>query len=62
MRDSITNVLSESDFIYEGNRVRVLGVTYDILLMVKNRDVEFIGQEMENLRVGILQSLCLEKL
>ena len=61
MLDYITNVSSESDFIYEDNRIRVLGVIDDISLMVKNNDVEIKGQETNNPRVGILFLLSLEK-
>ena len=42
--------------------LRVLGVIDDISLMITNEDVENIGREINNLRIAILQVLCLQRL
>ena len=60
VRDEKSNVLCESDFVLEDKRNRVLGVMDDISLVVIDRGVEMIDREVKNLRVGILQLLCLE--
>ena len=62
VHDYIINVLSESDFKHEDNRIKKLGIIDDISLKVINGDVENIGHDISNQRVAILQMLCLEKL
>ena len=58
--DCITNVLFE-DFINEDHCIRVLGLIDDISLIIK-KDIENIGREINKVRAGVLQLLCLEKL
>ena len=62
-------VLSKYDFISEDNVCRVLGVLVDISLMVINGKIslmvlkgnsENLVHEINKLRVGFLQFLCLE--
>ena len=55
------NVQSESEFLHEYNRVRVIGIVDNLSLKVTDRDVKNIGQAINNLRVGILQMLFLER-
>ena len=61
VRDCINNVLSDWDFTSEDNCIRVPGIREDTLWMFIDRNVENISLE-KNLRVGILQLLCLEEL
>ena len=49
-------------FFSEEKCIRVLGVIVDISLTVKYGNVETIGPERNNLRIGVLHLLSLEKL
>ena len=61
-RDCIFNDLSKYDFMNEDNCIRVLAATDDISLTVIDRNIENIDRELNNLTVGTLQMLCLDKL
>ena len=54
VRDCLNNALSESDFISEDNRISVLGVLHDILLLAIDGNVENVELKKNNLRIGIL--------
>ena len=51
-------MLSKFDFASEDNVIRVRGVS----LMVFDRNSDGLEREINNLLVGLLQLLCLEKL
>ena len=55
-------MLSKRDFISEDKILRVLGLIDDMSLMFTDRNIENISVEIKNLRVGLLQLLCLENL
>ena len=55
-------MLSESDFKHGNNRIKVTSLIDDFSLNVIDEDVKNIQHEMINLRVAILQMLCLENL
>ena len=56
------NVSVQDDFLYEDHCIRVLSVIDDVSLMIINKIVKYIGEEKCNLRIGILQVLCLQTL
>ena len=62
VRDCIFDVLSKHDVILEIKIIGVLGVIYDISLMVIDGNFEDLVQEKNNLWVGLMQLFCLEKL
>ena len=62
VRDHKSIVSSESDFVHNDNRIRVLGNTGDMSLMVISKDNRNIGREFNSLRISNLQMLCLEGL
>ena len=61
VRDCVINVLSESDFKHQDNRIRIMGNLDDISLNVIDGDVKNIELKISNLRVDTLKMLCLEK-
>ena len=61
VRACVMSVLSKSDFISEDEVIRMLGVTDEKSLMIIDENVEDISVELNDLRVGLLQLLCLEK-
>ena len=62
IRDHILIVLSDSDFVYEDNCIRVLGYIDDMSFMVVIKHVENFCLVTVFLRVGFLKMLCLKKL
>ena len=62
IRGCINNRLSESDFKHEDNCIKVMSIIDHKTLNVIDGDVKNIEQEISNLRVTILQMLCLEEL
>ena len=48
-------------FVSVKNCIRLLYVISDLLLMIINTDVETILEKIDNPRVGVLQTLSLEK-
>ena len=61
VRDCVNCVLSKFDFRSEDETLRVLGVVDGIAIMITDRNVENISVETNNLRIGLLQLLCVEK-
>ena len=55
-------MLSEIDFEYADNQIRRVGIIADISLEVKERDDEKNGNELCNLKAGVLRKLCLKRL
>ena len=62
VRDCVISVLSKYDFISEDKTNRVVVVIDDTSLMITDENVENLVQEINNLRVGFEQLLCLENL
>ena len=62
MRDCIYNFLSKCDFIDENLYLEVLGFIDDILLLFLGRNWENLVSEIINLRIELLQLLCLGKI
>ena len=65
VRDYKVNVISGKDFLHEDNRIRAFRILDDLWLIVMNKDVQGIGQEMSLHylhRVRILKLLSLERL
>ena len=56
------NVIFESDFKHEDICIKVMGSKFERSLKVIDGDVKNIQHEVSQLRVTILQVLCLEKL
>ena len=61
-RDFKIVILSIGDFVLEDNGFNVSGVIDDKLVMVINKQFEKIGREINNITVGVLQRLRLERL
>ena len=62
VRDCVFRVISICDFLSEDKTIRVLGVIDDISILVVDGNVGILFQEINNLRVGFWQFLCLGKL
>ena len=62
MRDCMSIISSEHICMDEELYSRVLGNIDDLLLMFINKNPEHFVNEGNNLRVGLLQLICLEKL
>ena len=62
VRECIIKVFSKIDKINEHLQIGVQVIIHDISLMVKNRNDENNGEEIKNVRVCILQVLCLQTL
>ena len=52
MREFTTKVFPRSDFVYEDNCFRELGVIDDMPMMIINNDVKDNGEEINNLIIG----------
>ena len=55
-------MLSESDSKHSDNCINLMGFINDLALKVINGDVTNMGHELNDLRVSILQQICLETL
>ena len=62
IRDFMNNVLLESDFKLEDNRIRAMGIVGDISLLLIDGAKQNFEHEISKVRFAILQLVCLERL
>ena len=62
IHDYVINVTYESDFKLESVSIKVMGKIEDISLKILDEDFKKIEHWISNLRVPVLQMLCLVKL
>ena len=60
--DCVLSVLPRPDIITEDKHIRGLVAIDDISLLITDRDAGNVFAEKSNLRVGLLQVVCLEKI
>ena len=53
VRDYMFSLLSENNFEHDDNGIGVLSIIDNKSQTIKKRDVEIIGHEISNLRIGI---------
>ena len=61
MRDCVIKVLSEYNYMDEELYLRVSDIKDDISLKLINKDLDNLVDEVNILRVGLLQLMCLEE-
>ena len=62
VRDRVVSMLTQCDHFDENPQIRVLAVLDDISLMIIDGKIENVVREINSLRVGVLQLLCLDEL